>query len=153
MVSFGFTRVDSFYDDMNREDCFDTNDMDGVTPNYKFILASSCPTDINDCIDSDGTLNSNVEILYSNDEDDGLCSLMYSKGINGERTISLADTSVSFSFGDVKPSVQAVFLVNVANGTGYVLAYSIRSSPIQLESNVILPCDGMVWSIRYGQSN
>ena len=147
---FNFILVDNFYDDMNREDCFDTQDMDGVTPNYKFILASSCPQNIDDCIDSDGTLNDNVEILYSDNSSDGECALLWSKGINRERTISISTTTVTFDFGDVKPSVMGIFLVNIANGSGYVLAYSIQSSPITLKPQSILPCDGMVWSIKHG---
>ena len=149
---FSFTLVDSFYDDLNRDDCFDSQDMDGVTPNYKFILASSCPQNINDCIDSDGTLNDNVDIIYSDNDDDGLCALLWSKGINRERTMSVANTTVSFDFGDVKPSVQAIFLVNVANGSGYVLAYSIRGSAVEFQPVTVLPVDGMVWSIKHGQT-
>ena len=60
---FKFIRVDSFFDDINREDCFDTEDMDGITPNYKFVLAESCPQNINDCLDSDGTLDTSVVTL------------------------------------------------------------------------------------------
>ena len=149
---FRFTLVDDFYDDINREDCFDSQDMDGVTPNYKFILATSCPQNINDCIDADGTLNDNVEILYSDNERDGECALLWSKGINRERTISISTTSVSFDFGDLKPSIMGIFLVNIANGSGYVLAYSIRNSPYQLKPQCILPVDGMVWSIKHGTS-
>ena len=49
---FEFTRVDSFMDDINREGCFDTNDMDGITPNYRIVLASDCPVNIEDCLDA-----------------------------------------------------------------------------------------------------
>ena len=35
MSEFEFTRVDTFLDDINREDCFDTQDMDGKTLNYR----------------------------------------------------------------------------------------------------------------------
>ena len=51
-----FIRVDSFLDDINRESCFDTNDMDGVSPNYRILLASDCSNDIDKCIDAEGTL-------------------------------------------------------------------------------------------------
>jgi hypothetical protein len=147
---FNFIRVDSFMDDINREDCFDTRDMDGVSPNYKFVLASSCPSDINDCLDEDGTLNENVNILQSIGVDDGVCSLLWSKGINGERTLSVADSTVTYSFSE-DIQLQGVFLVNIANGSGYVLAYSISDKQITIVDNeLICPCDGMIWTIKYG---
>jgi hypothetical protein len=147
---FNFIRVDSFMDDINREDCFDTRDMDGVSPNYKFVLASSCPSDINDCLDEDGTLNENVNILQSIGVDDGVCSLLWSKAINGERTLSVADSTVTYSFSE-DIQLQGVFLVNIANGSGYVLAYSISDKQITIVDNeLICPCDGMIWTIKYG---
>ena len=147
---FDLIRVDSFLDDINREDCFDTKDMDGITPNYKFVLASDCPQDINDCLDEDGTLVEEVVLIDSLGEDDGLVSMLWSKGINGERTMSVADSTVSYSFGDDSVDLKAIFLVNIADGTGYVLAYSISDKTITLDGDVIFPCDGIVWSVRYG---
>lgn len=148
---FKFTRVDRFFDDMNREDCFDTEDMDGITPNYKFVLVSDCPSDIEDCIDTDGTLDESVVTIIDTDgEDDGLCSLLYSKGVNGERSISINDSTVSYDLGEESKTIRAIFLVNIANGTGYVLAYSIFDTTIEEDGALILPCNGLVWSIRYG---
>ena len=148
---FKFTRVDRFFDDINREDCFDTEDMDGVSPNYKFVLVESCPQNIKDCLDTDGTLDTSVvHIINTDGEDDGLCSLLYSKGINGERTISVNDSTVTYDLGEDKQLIRAIFLVNVVNGTGYVLAYSIFDKVIEEDGILILPCNGVVWSIRYG---
>ena len=148
---FRFIRVDTFFDDINREDCFDTLDMDGVSPNYKFVLVDDCPQDINDCLDSDGTLDTDVvHVVDTDGDDDGLCSLLYSKGINGERTISINDSTVSYDLGEDAVSIRAIFLVNVANGTGYVLAYSIFDKTVSESGTLILPCNGLVWSIRYG---
>ncbi|MBP5421662.1 MAG: hypothetical protein J6Y78_04370 [Paludibacteraceae bacterium] len=147
---FDLIRVDSFMDDINREDCFDTRDMDGITPNYKFVLASDCPANINDCIDEDGTLTDAVTLIDTAGVDDGFCSMMWTKGINGERTMSVADSTVSYDFGENTVDLKAVFLINIADGTGYVIAYSIQDKPVQLDGSLIMPCDGVVWSFRYG---
>lgn len=147
---FNFIRVDSFLDDINREDCFDTADMDGISPNFKFVLASSCPSDINDCLDVDGTLNDKVNILQSIGVDDGVCSLLWSKGINGERTMSVSDSTVTYSFTE-PIQLQGAFLVNISNGSGYVIAYSISDKQIPItDKELICPCEGMIWTIKYG---
>lgn len=147
---FDLMRVDSFMDDINREDCFDTRDMDGISPNYRFVLASDCPNTIEECIDEDGTLNSSVALIESDGVDDGFCSMLWSKGINGERTMSVSDSTVSYSFGENKVDLKAVFLVNIADGTGYVIAYCILDKSIAIDGDLILPVDGVVWSFKYG---
>ena len=149
---FDLIRVDSFMDDINREDCFDTRDMDGVTPNYKFILASHLKTqDINDCIDEDGTLNTtNVTILETDGNEDGQCSLIYGQGINGERSISIGESTVSYDLGEDDVQIRGIFLVSIANGSGYVMAYCILDKTINVDGSLVLPTDGLLWSIRYG---
>lgn len=155
---FKFIRVDNFLDDMNREDCFDTQDMDGVSPNFKFILASECSQDIQNCLDEDGTLRTpydsstdmGVTILETDGVDDGLCSIMWNKGINGERSMSIADSTVSYDLGEDAVQFKGIFICAVAQGTGYVLAYCILDKPIEEDGTLILPVDGMIWSIRYG---
>ena len=156
--AFRFIRVDGFLDDINREDCFDTKDMDGITPNYRIILASDCASTIEDCIDVDGTLitpydsvtGKGVNIIQTLDDDDGYCSMMWSKGINGERTMSVSDSTVTYNFGDNTVNIKALFLVNVGNGSGYVIAYSFLDNAISRNGSMICPVDGMVWSLRYG---
>ena len=154
---FRFIRVDSFLDDMNREDCFDTQDMDGVSPNFRFILASECASDINDCLDEDGTLinpyNSETQIgvnILDIPESDGLCSMLWGKGINGERTMSVSDSVITFDIGEDRVPIKAMFLVAINNGTGYVIAYCIFDKTIYVDGTLVLPVDGMVWGIRYG---
>lgn len=148
---FDFTRVDSFLDDMNREGCFDTLDMDGRTPNYRMVLASDCPNDINECLDEDGTIDTEkVTLVEGLNSEDGQCALLWSKGINGERTISIAQSTVNYDLGDKNENLKAVFLINVVEGSGYVLAYAINSFSFPIDGEVILPCDGMLWSLRYG---
>ena len=117
---FEFTRVDSFMDDINREDCFDTIDMDGITPNYRFILVSDCADNIDDCLDEDGTLitpyenGKGVNIIETGSED-GLVSMLWSKGVNGERTMSVADSTVQYNFADKQVDLKAIFLVHLTS--------------------------------------
>ena len=155
---FNFRRVDTFEDDINREDCFDTLDMDGVSKNYRFILASACAVDINKCLDMDGTLITpydsenltGVNIINTEGVDDGFVSMLWSKGVNGERTMSIADSVVMYDLGESAVPVQACFLANVGDGSGYVLAYAINTKPVELSGEVIMPVDGVVWRSRYG---
>ena len=147
---FDFTRVDNFLDDINREGCFDTQDMDGLTPNYRMVLVSDCPNDIEECIDDDGTLDTEKVTVIQTDSEDGECALLWSKGINGERTMSIAQSTVVYDLGDRNEELKAVFLVNTVEGSGYVLAYAINSYSFPVDGEIILPCDGMIWSIKYG---
>lgn len=154
---FKFRRVDNFDHDKNRPDCFTVDDMDGLTPNYKLILASNCNNDIARCLDSEGTLlewndetGEGVEILNTFGEEDGLVPLLYSQGINGESTISVNTTSVTFELSDSIDYLKAVFLVSYGNGSGYVLAYAINGVPLEiLDDQLILNLHGMIWGTHY----
>lgn len=158
MADFEFIRVDSFLDDMNRPTAFDVNDMDGITKNYHFVLASSCPTAIDACIDSDGTLitrNGAVEIVPVYGANDGAVSLLWEKGVNGERSMAVSETSVTFDLSSDNNTIQAIFLVSGGltvdtEGTGYVLAYAINNEGITVKNQLVLQCDGMVVNIKYG---
>ena len=148
---FKFIRVDRFFDDMNREECFDTEDMDGISPNFRFVLSSDCPQNIEECLDADGTLNTDaVTIVDTDNADDGLCSLLWSKGVNGERSMSISDSTVTFDLGEDSVNIKALFLCAINNGTGYVLAYCILDKVVNADGVLIMPCDGMVWGVRYG---
>ena len=154
---FKFRRVDDFQWDMNRKDCFTIDDMNGVDLNYKIILASECSLDINNCIDDDGTLKewnpidkTGVQILNTLGESDGLVPLLFSKGINGEGAISVNATSTVFELTDSIDYVKGAFLISYANGSGYVLAYSINNAPLEiLESQLILNVSGLIWGTHY----
>lgn len=147
---FKFRRVDNFIYDMNRKDCFDVMDMDGVTPNFKFVLATDCPTNIEDCLDEDGTLNDNVELLNTFGEEDGLCPLLFSRGINAESTIAVNSTSVVYELTDDIDYIKGIFLVSYGNGSGYVLAYSINNVPLEIQDDTLmLNMVGMIWGTHY----
>jgi hypothetical protein len=124
--------------------------MNGVDENFKFVLASECPSDINNCLDADGTLNDNVIILNTLGERDGLVPLLYNRGINGEATISVNATSVVYEMTDSVDTVKGIFLVSYANGSGYVLAYSINNVALAiLDDTLILNTAGMIWGTHY----
>ena len=57
---FNFKRVDEFLDNINRDGCFDTQDMDGLNKNFRFVVSTNCPDNISNCLDEYGTLNNNV---------------------------------------------------------------------------------------------
>ena len=154
---FQFIIVDSFFDDINRDNCFDTNMMDGVTPNYHIVLYSECPDNINDCLDMDGTLIDSDDMIriISEGERDGECALLWSKGINLERTLSIVNSNITFDFGENGEDIKAMFLVDgglslETEGTGYVIAYAINSKSVNVPSQLVLPVDGMAVNITMG---
>lgn len=154
---FKFRRVDNFQYDMNRTDCFTIDDMNGVDMNYKFVLASECPVNIEDCLDEEGTLKEwdsttrkGVQILNTLGETDGLCSLLFNRGVNGEGSISVNTTSVMYELTDSIDYVKGIFLVSYGNGSGYVLAYSINNAPLEVQDDqLILNVQGMIWGSHY----
>ena len=147
-----FIRVDNFLDDMNREDCFDTADMDGSSLNFKVVLASDCPNNIEDCLDSEGTLNDDVTLISTLGQDDGLIALHWVKGINGERSMSIATSMLVYDFPDINVDVKALFLVSYRNGSGYVMAYCIDNVKLEIPNNkqLIIPVSGNIVSFVYG---
>lgn len=154
---FKFRRVDAFFRDMNRKDCFDLLDMNGTDENFKFVLASECANSMDNCLDEDGTLKewddetrTGVKILNTLGERDGLSPLLFSMGINGESTISVVNTSLVYELTDNVDYVKGVFLVSYSNGSGYVLAYSINNVPLEVQDDtLILMVNGMIWGTHY----
>lgn len=153
MADYEFTIVDSFLDDINREDCFDSQDMNGTDKNFRIVLASECPSTFNQCIDDYGTLNDDVALINTTGVDDGLVSMLWSKGINAERTATVNTTSTMFNFGDDVSQIKAMFLVSYGNGSGYVLAYSINNKGLDIPANkqVILQIQDLLVNFRYGE--
>ena len=131
------------------DDNITTSLFDGVTNNFKIVLAESCPANINDCIDpTDYTLNSSVKTIVGTNSYDGACALIWSKGVNANRTISIANSSITYDLADNTYMLKGAFL---CTNHGKVLAYSINNAPITVSEQVIMPIDGMVWSI-YSQA-
>ena len=144
---FDFRRVDTFMENINRSGKFDIQDMDGIVKNYRFVLSSSCPDNIVDCLDSDGTLNNSVVRIDLMEEGDAECVLLYNKGINNNATITLGgQSSVNLDVGDGDVLLKAIFLVD--DSTGFVIAYSILNRQIPINNEVVLPASGVLWEIR-----
>ena len=143
-------KVDSFFDDLNREGCFDSQDMDGVTPNYRIVFASKLPSynTVNDLFDSEGTLIDSVELI--NTGDDTLIPLRWNKGINADRYITIGDvSSIVVDLGDVNITAVACFLVD--NSSGYVMAYNVQDKGIKFNKDqAIFPLTGLLLNIHNG---
>lgn len=139
VTTFELRRIDNFFKDMNRDNCFDILDMDGKTPNFRLILCSESAEEFKDCIDNDGTLldwdeneRTGVEIINTFGEDDGLVALNYQEGVNGEFHISVSTQLIYYDLGEYNLPVKAMFLVSHGNGSGYVLAYSINNNVLNI---------------------
>ena len=148
---FKLIKVDTFFDDMNRDGCFDTRDMDGVTPNYRIVFASKLPDGwqtVNDCFDSEGTLKEEVEII--NTGDDTVIPLKWNEGINADRYITIGNiSSIVVDLGDVNITAVACFLVD--NASGYVMAYNVQDKGIKFNKDqAIFPLNGMILNIHNG---
>ena len=146
----GLKKVDSFHDNINREGCFDTADMNGVDLNYRIVFASYIPPQyatVNDCLDSEGTLKEDIELI--NTGDDGLIALSWDEGVNANRYINCVSSSIIVDLGDVNVSIVGIFLVD--NNTGFVMAYNIQDKGIKINRDqAIFPLEGMLWSIHDG---
>lgn len=143
-------KVDSFHDNINREGCFDSADMDGISLNYRIVFASKLPdgvTSVNDCLDDEGTLVDEVEIV--NTGDDGLIALKWEQGINANRYILCSTSSILVDLGDVNVNIVGIFLVD--NNTGFVMGYDIQDKGITINRDqAVFPIDGVLWSIHDG---
>lgn len=143
-IVFDFSRTPDFIDNMNIGSCFQLSEMDGTTKNFEFVLATSCPDNIEDCLDANGGLNNSVTVL---NDVDGTVALNYSKTTtNNNRIISMGSTAISLDVGPVDTYLKALFLRQV--NTGYVLAYSILARTVPITNEIVLPASGVIWTIR-----
>ena len=141
-IIFDFTRVPDFMDNYNLE--FLVAEMDGTNRIYEFVLSDGCPDNIEDCLDDYGALNNEVHTV--NIGDDAVVPLLYSKGVNGSRIISLGASDVILDVGDVNIQCKGFFLRDM--DSGHVLAYCILARTIPMTNEVILPASGLVWTIK-----
>lgn len=141
---FNFKRVDEFLDNINRDGCFDTQDMDGLNKNFRFVVSTNCPDDISNCLDEYGTLNNKVTTLDIGDN--GLVAINYNHGLGGDRYISIAQGSFQVDVGDSFTNIKGVFLCSA--DTGYVIAYSINPKTVLVKNEVVFPVNGVIWDVR-----
>lgn len=146
-VLFSFSKVDDFLELMIDNDNITTSLFDGTTKNFRIVLAEACPDNINECLTNQGTLNTSVmSLITGTDTNDGTCALLWTRGVNTNRMISLSDSSVHWNLNDEIYLLKGAFLI--LNQTGEVLAYSINNAPISVKSEITMPMDGMIWSIH-----
>jgi len=145
-VTFSFMRVDRFLKMLINDSTITTDLFDGVTKNFRIVLAEACPDNIRDCMNADGTLDSTkITTFTGTGSDDGKCALLWNDGVNNNVNISIASNDVTWNFGDNSYLLKAAFLV-VAS-TGRVLCYSINNAPVPVKTGMTSPIDGMIWSI------
>jgi len=145
-VNYSFTKVDNFFEILIDREEITTSLFDGSSKNFRIVLVESCPTNIQECLNVDGTLNDDVvSLIYGESSEDGLCALSWNKGVNSNRTITISDSNVNYTLGDSSVLLKGAFLV--VEGSGVVLAYSINNSVMPLSGYFNAPVDGVVWSI------
>ena len=147
-IIFDFTKIDDFHEVMIDTDDLTTALFDGVTNNFRIVLAEACPNNIEECLDEDYCLTEDV-ILINGESNDGLCALSWNKGVNSNRQISIVSNSLFYDLYDETHLLKGAFLVVTAEGgaSGVVLAYCILNAPITVQKEIIIPVDSMVWSI------
>ncbi len=151
-VIFSFTKIDDFFEVMIDTDGIETSLFDGVTPNFRIVLAESCPDNIDECLDENNKLDDTNMVLIKSDSTDGQCALAWNKGVNANRNIQMSSNTVVYDLDDGSYAVKGAFLVVDAYNTegsadGTVLAYSINNAPILCKKQIIMPIDGVVWYI------
>ena len=146
-VLFSLTKVDDFFEIMIDTASITTSLFDGTRNNFKIVLAEACQPNISDCLNADGTINtSNVSIIQGTNATDGECALMWNRGVNSNRSISIASNSVYYDFADNTYLLKAAFLI--VEPSGKVLAYSINNAPMTVDTECTFPVDGNVWQIH-----
>ena len=159
---FDFSRVDSFiehlnisflisemfkvisYDEETQE--YEYED-DTIGDNFQLLIAEYGGRNIEDYLNSDGTLNISDEDEHIHIED---CALDYYNRGNGSSTIELHG-NVTFEIGtDKNIPIKAIFLRNL--NTGYVMGYSINNNPFTVTNQVVFDDDVIFWDIsRFNQ--
>lgn len=129
---FDFQRSPTFLDNMNVK--FHLLEMNSSN-NFQVVFSTYAPTNIEDCLNADGSLNSDVTIQSSLD-----CSLKWENDI-----ISIRN-DVTWNIGDAYYPLKAVFIRNKSNG--YVMGYSINITSFEVTNEVIFEEDTILWSFR-----
>lgn len=138
---FDFSRVDSFYENLNS--MFFISEMDGNS-NYEFVLSEHTANNIEECVDSNGCLNENVDV---NDDLVVPCCLTWSNNDDGTNTISLTE-DVVWSLGDDVVYMKSLFLRNAS--TGYVLGFCINLNTVSVSNELRLNEGTILWTVSDG---
>ena len=131
---FDWSRNPQFFERWGKS--FDVASMNGKN-NFQLVFSSYCPSNIQDCINGNGALNSNVTTDQVSN-----CGLKWADNV-----ISL-DTDVTWNIGDVVVPLKAVFLRD--KNSGFVLGYSINNTPFEITNQLKLTKGLLFWSITDG---
>lgn len=149
-VLFSLIKVDNIMEIMIDNDNITTSMFDGRTDGeygyFKIVLVEACPGNIDECLDTNGYLDEDkVSIIYGADDYDGAVGLLWQKGTNADRNITIVNSSVSYDLADNVYLLKGAFLT-APDGT--VLAYSINNAALTVKQSVTIPVDGVIWSIH-----
>ena len=131
---FDWSRTPKFLERWGKS--FDVASMNGSN-NFQLVFSSYCPSSIGDCLNSNGSLNSNVTLTKVSD-----CGLKWQDDV-----IKLS-ADVTWSIGDDIVPLKAVFLRD--KNSGFVLGYSINNTPFEITNHLKLNKDLIFWSIING---
>lgn len=136
---FDFSRVDSFYENMNLS--FAIANMDG-SANFEFVLSEHSPNNIEECLDSDGVLNTDVDEAMVED-----AKLMWNNNDDGTNNITL-DEEVLFDIGNDILQMKSLFVRDKTSG--YVLGFSINVNTVSVTNKLIFEEDTILWTVSDG---
>lgn len=117
---------------------FTVDEMNGSN-NFQLVIASTAPDTIDECIDSNTKLNSNVGGVVSVP-----CALKWEND-----SITLANP-VTFDIGDTTKKLKAIFL---RHKNGYVLGYSINNNAFSITNELVFGGGILFWSFSEGNIN
>ena len=128
---FDWHRPSDFWNQWNKK--FKVEEMNGAG-NFEIVLASHCSDNIDECLTSSGTIDTNnvTVLVYST------CGLLF----DGEM-IKLS-TDVTFMAGDNTYSLKAIFLRNKV--TGYVVGYTIALGSFDFSNQLTFDNGTILWS-------
>lgn len=130
---FDFERTPTFFERWNLD--FKLLQMDGSTSNYQIVFSSYAPSNIGECLNSNGSLSSDVTVIASID-----FPLKYDNGV-----ITVGD-DVSWTINTNIYPLKAVFIRDKA--TGYVMGYSININTFEVTNEVVIEEGTILWSIQ-----
>lgn len=147
---FDFTRTPTFFENFNIK--FNLSDMntskDVAKPleNFELVLASYCETNIQDCLNNDGTLADTVEIGVNADDEELVktVGLDWIRDSYGDGTIELHG-DVVFDVGDIDVQLKAIFLRDKT--TKFVMGYSINMVAVPVTNQVVFDDEVIFWDI------
>ena len=133
---FDFRMTPRFMEEWNLK--FTVNEMKSSSNLFQIVYCDLAPSNINNCLNGGVLDSTNVNVLHSVD-----FSLKYEDGIISVRE----DASWNLS-SDIK-TLKAIFVRH--KGNGFVMGYSINTTPFEITNTVKLEKGTILWSITDGE--